>query len=106
MLANWITWMEQAAARSAAKKSPQHWETGGSQYLLRFPQLLPPLPPTPSTNPPTHPPTLNSTRHWLVDCEIGDGGSSGDATDSRQYEPDTEVRTDRGRWRRSEESET
>ncbi len=59
------------------------------------------VPPVPSPAAACPPPTLSSTRRWLLDCEIGGGG---DATESRQYEPDMEVRTDRERWR-SEESE-
>lgn len=51
--------------------------------------------------PPTTPPAHNSTRYWLLDCEIGGGG--GDATGSRRCKPDMEVRTDRGGWRGSGE---
>lgn len=56
----------------------------------------PPLQPPPPT------PPHNSTRHWLLDCEIG-GGGGGNATGSRRCEPDVEVRTERGRRRGSGE---
>lgn len=59
--AKWITRMEWAAAELA-----QIWEAGGSQYLLCLPNLLPALLPAHS-----------STRHLLLDCEIG---GDGDAT--------------------------
>lgn len=83
--------MEWEAARSAAENHLSSGRLGAFS-----------IPPAPSPAAACPRPARSSTRHWLLNCEIGGGG---DVTESMPYELVTGVRTDRGRWRGSAKSE-